>query len=114
LIEGETLLKAMPHISWPMRIVLPYHKDMRFEGDTPTSKVLTILMPWMKGRRPAWPIRFGLFCYDNLGGRQIMRGRRHYDSLGRQKEPRKLGHFFTDFDWKKRDKNLPASASAHG
>jgi glycerol-3-phosphate dehydrogenase len=74
LIEREVLLQAMPHISWPMRFVLPYHKDMRFEGDTPTSKVLSILMPWMKGRRPAWLIRFGLFLYDNLGGRKILKG----------------------------------------
>ena len=74
LIERETLLRAMPHISWPMRFVLPYHPDMRFEGDTPTSKVLSIVMPWMKGRRPAWLIRFGLFLYDNLGGRKILKG----------------------------------------
>ena len=74
LTEREVLLKAMPHISWPMRFVLPYHKDMRFEGDTPTSKLLSIVMPWMKGRRPAWLIRFGLFLYDNLGGRQILKG----------------------------------------
>ncbi|MFT4742380.1 MAG: glycerol-3-phosphate dehydrogenase [Yoonia sp.] len=73
LIERETLLRAMPHISWPMRFVLPYHKDMRFEGDTPTSKVLNVIMPWMKGRRPAWLIRFGLFLYDNLGGRKILK-----------------------------------------
>ncbi len=74
LIERETLLRAMPHISWPMRFVLPYHKGMRFESDTPTSKVLSFVMPWMKGRRPAWLIRFGLFLYDNLGGRQILPG----------------------------------------
>ncbi|MGR3661084.1 MAG: glycerol-3-phosphate dehydrogenase [Paracoccaceae bacterium] len=74
LMERETLLRAMPHISWPMRFVLPYHKDMRFAGDTPTSKVLSILMPWMKGRRPAWLIRFGLFLYDHLGGRKILKG----------------------------------------
>lgn len=74
LIERETLLKAMPHISWPMRFVLPYHKDMRFESDTPTSKVLNVVMPWLKGRRPAWLIRFGLFMYDNLGGRKILKG----------------------------------------
>jgi glycerol-3-phosphate dehydrogenase len=74
LLERETLLKAMPHISWPMRFILPYHKDMRFEGDTPTSNILRILMPWMKGKRPAWLIRFGLFLYDNLGGRQILKG----------------------------------------
>lgn len=74
LIERETLLRAMPHISWPMRFVLPYHKEMRFESDTPTSKLLNIVMPWMKGRRPAWLIRLGLFMYDNLGGRKILLG----------------------------------------
>ncbi|MGJ8625115.1 MAG: glycerol-3-phosphate dehydrogenase, partial [Yoonia sp.] len=74
LIERETLLRAMPHISWPMRFVLPYHKDMRFEGSTPTSKVLNIVMPWMRGRRPAWLIRLGLFMYDTLGGRKILPG----------------------------------------
>ena len=79
LIERETLLRAMPHISWPMRFVLPYHKDMRFEGDTPSSKVLNTLMPWMKGRRPAWLIRFGLFLYDNLGGRKILPGTKTVD-----------------------------------
>lgn len=72
LIERETLLKAMPHISWPMRFVLPYHPDMRFESTTPTSRVLNTLMPWTKGRRPAWLIRLGLFLYDNLGGRKIL------------------------------------------
>ncbi|MEM6596391.1 MAG: glycerol-3-phosphate dehydrogenase, partial [Pseudomonadota bacterium] len=74
LIERETLLKAMPHISWPMRFVLPYHKDMRFEGSTPVSKLLSTVMPWMKGRRPSWMIRLGLFMYDNLGGREILPG----------------------------------------
>ncbi len=72
LIERETLLRAMPHISWPMRFVLPYHPDMRFEGSTPTSKILGTLMPWMKGRRPGWLIRLGLFMYDHLGGRKIL------------------------------------------
>lgn len=72
LVERETLLRAMPHISWPMRFVLPYHKDMRFESATPTSKLLSFFMPWMKGRRPSWLIRFGLFLYDTLGGRKIL------------------------------------------
>ncbi|GLQ36302.1 glycerol-3-phosphate dehydrogenase [Amylibacter marinus] len=72
LIERENLLAAVPHISWPMRFVLPVHKSMRFEGSTPASKLLTLLMPWMKGRRPAWMIRLGLFIYDNLGGRKIL------------------------------------------
>ena len=50
LIEREKLLKAMPHISWPMRFVLPHHK----------------------GLRPAWLLRLGLFIYDHLGGRKIL------------------------------------------
>ncbi|MGV6888434.1 glycerol-3-phosphate dehydrogenase [Rhodophyticola sp. SM2404] len=50
LIERETLLRAMPHISWPMRFVLPHHTGLR---------------PW-------WLIRLGLFLYDNLGGRKIL------------------------------------------
>jgi len=74
LIERETLLRAMPHISWPMRFVLPYHPEMRFESETPTSKLLNTFMPWMKGRRPAWLIRLGLFMYDHLGGRKILPG----------------------------------------
>ncbi|GGH37526.1 homodimeric glycerol 3-phosphate dehydrogenase (quinone) [Cribrihabitans marinus] len=74
LIEREVLLRAMPHISWPMRFVLPYHKDMRFESETPTSRLLSLVMPWMKGRRPAWLIRTGLFLYDHLGGRKILPG----------------------------------------
>ena len=74
LIEREVLLRAMPHISWPMRFVLPMHKDMRFDSTTPTSRLLGRLMPWMKGRRPAWLIRLGLFMYDHLGGRKILPG----------------------------------------
>ena len=72
LEERETLLVAMPHISWPMRFVLPLSPEMRFEGDTPTGRLLARLMPWMKGRRPAWLIRLGLFLYDTLGGRKIL------------------------------------------
>jgi len=74
LIERETLLRAMPHISWPMRFVLPYHRDMRFEAETPVSRILNVVMPWMKGRRPAWLVRTGLFLYDHLGGRRILPG----------------------------------------
>ncbi|CUH98021.1 glycerol-3-phosphate dehydrogenase [Leisingera aquaemixtae] len=79
LIEREVLLKAMPHISWPMRFVLPFHKDMRFDSETPTSKLLTTFMPWMKGRRPAWLIRLGLFLYDSLGKRGILPGTANLD-----------------------------------
>ena len=52
LIEREVLLQAMPHISWPLRFVLPHHS----------------------GLRPAWLLRLGLFLYDNLGGRKILPG----------------------------------------
>lgn len=79
LEERETLLAAMPHISWPMRFVLPYSPDMRFESDTPTSRLLGVAMPGMRGRRPAWLIRLGLFLYDNLGGRRVLPGTRKLD-----------------------------------
>jgi len=94
LIERETLLRAMPHISWPMRFVLPYHKDMRFEGETPTSRILNLVMPWMKGRRPAWLIRLGLFMYDHLGGRKILPGTTTLD-LAHAPEGRPLRDKFT-------------------
>ena len=57
LIEREVLLRAMPHISWPMRFVLPHHS----------------------GLRPAWLLRLGLFIYDHLGGRKILPGARTLD-----------------------------------
>ena len=50
LIEREVLLKAMPHISWPLRFVLPYSRKMRFEINTPLSHFLALLFPWMKGQ----------------------------------------------------------------
>ncbi len=79
LAEREVLLRMMPHISWPMRFVLPYDKAMRFEVDTPTSRLMRWLMPWMKGRRPAWLIRIGLFLYDHMGGRGILPATRAVD-----------------------------------
>ncbi|MDQ2067036.1 glycerol-3-phosphate dehydrogenase [Xinfangfangia sp. CPCC 101601] len=79
LEERETLLVAMPHISWPMRFVLPMHKDMRFDSDTPTSRLLAFAMPWMRGRRPSWLIRLGLFLYDTMGGRKILPATRSLD-----------------------------------
>ena len=82
LHERETLLRAMPHISWPMRFVLPYSPDMRFEGETPVSRIVNTVMPWMRGRRPAWMIRFGLFLYDNLGGRKLLPGTATLDLHG--------------------------------
>lgn len=79
LVEREVLLGAMPHISWPMRFVLPYHKDIRFESDTPTTRLLNIFMPWLRGQRPAWLIRLGLFMYDHMGGRKILPGTKTID-----------------------------------
>jgi len=47
LIERERLLAIAPHIIRPMQFVLPH----------------------VKGLRPRWQIRLGLFFYDHLGGR---------------------------------------------
>ncbi len=57
LKEREVLLSMAPHISWPMRFVLPH----------------------LKGLRPAWLIRLGLFLYDHLGGRKVLPGCRSLD-----------------------------------
>ena len=72
LIEREVLLKAMPHISWPLRFVLPYSRSIRFDVNTPLSRLLVKCFPWMKGQRPAWLIRFGLLLYDHMGARKIL------------------------------------------
>ncbi len=79
LKEREVLLRAMPHISWPMRFVLPYKSGMRFEGGTPVSRIVSTIMPWLRGRRPAWLIRLGLFLYDTLGGRELLPGTKTLD-----------------------------------
>lgn len=50
LQEREVLLKAAPHIIWPLRFVLPHHKELR----------------------PRWLIRLGLFLYDHIGGRKLL------------------------------------------
>lgn len=52
--EREVLLANAPHIIWPMRFVLPHHKDMR----------------------PAWLLRLGLFLYDHIGKRKLLPGTR--------------------------------------
>ena len=57
LKEREVLLRAAPHIIWPLRFVLPYHQ----------------------GLRSSWLIRTGLFLYDNIGGRKILPGTRRLD-----------------------------------
>ena len=52
LTEREVLLRAAPHIIWPLRFVLPHNRALR----------------------PAWMIRLGLLLYDHLGGRQLLPG----------------------------------------
>lgn len=79
LAERETLLRAMPHISWPMRFVLPVNPDLRFTDDSTLGKALRIFMPFLGGRRPAWMTRLGLFVYDHLGGRKILPATRVLD-----------------------------------
>lgn len=72
LQEREILLGAMPHIAWPMRFVLPLSPDMRFDLNTPVSRLLSLVMPWTKGRRPSWMIRMGLWLYDMMGKRELL------------------------------------------
>ena len=55
--EREVLWASAPHIIWPLRLVLPYHK----------------------GLRPAWLLRLGLFIYDHLGGRKLLPATRTLD-----------------------------------
>ena len=79
LRERERLLQMMPHIAWPMRFVLPLSPDMRPDTQTPVAQLVARLMPWLRGRRPAWMIRAGLFLYDSMGGRKILPATRSLD-----------------------------------
>lgn len=73
LKEREVLLRAMPHISWPMRFVLPINPALRYLDDASSlGQILSRFAPFLKGRRPAWLTRIGLFVYDNLGGRSYL------------------------------------------
>jgi glycerol-3-phosphate dehydrogenase len=72
LIEREVLLRAAPHIVWPMRFVLPHSPE----------------------QRPAWLIRTGLFLYDHLGGRERLPPTRSLD-LRRAPEGRPIRPAFT-------------------
>ena len=93
LQEREVLLKAMPHIAWPLRFVLPLHPEMRFEENTPASKLLAKLFPWMKGKRPALLIRLGLGLYDHFANGQILPGTKSVD-LTQDQAGRPLKHSF--------------------
>jgi glycerol-3-phosphate dehydrogenase len=48
LIEREVVLDAVPHLAWPLRLLLVHSPE----------------------QRPRWLIRLGLFLYDHLGGRK--------------------------------------------
>lgn len=77
LKEREVMLRAAPHIIWPMRFVLPYDK----------------------GLRPAWMLRTGLFLYDHIGGREMLPGSK---SLKLNKAPHKgvlESRFKTGFEY---------------
>ena len=50
LAEREVMLRSAPHIIWPLRFILPHHRELR----------------------PAWLLRLGLFLYDHLGGRRLL------------------------------------------
>ncbi len=69
LKERERLWRIAPHIIWPLRFVLPHHP----------------------GLRPKWLIRLGLFVYDHLGGRRLLRATRslnlHRDPAGEALKP---------------------------
>ena len=52
LQEREVLLKAAPHIIWPLRFVMPHDQ----------------------AQRPEWMIRCGLFLYDHLARREVLPG----------------------------------------
>ncbi len=57
LKEREALWAIAPHIIHPLRFVLPH----------------------VKGLRPRWLIRLGLFLYDHLGGRKLLPATRSID-----------------------------------
>jgi glycerol-3-phosphate dehydrogenase len=57
LMEREVLWGIAPHIIWPLRFVLPHHKQLR----------------------PAWLLRLGLLIYDHLGGRKRLPSTRTLD-----------------------------------
>jgi glycerol-3-phosphate dehydrogenase len=80
LLERETVWAIAPHIVWPLRFVLPYHK----------------------GLRPPWLLRLGLFLYDHIGGRKLLPPTRRVDLatdvVGQplKQGPYKLGFEYSD------------------
>src|SRR3546814_5829481 len=56
-MEREVLLRAAPHLIWPLSFVLRHDRTLR----------------------PVWMIRLGLFLYDYLGGRRTLPASRGHD-----------------------------------
>ncbi|MGI9246255.1 MAG: FAD-dependent oxidoreductase, partial [Steroidobacteraceae bacterium] len=81
LREREVVLASAPHLSWPLRFVLPHDSHLR----------------------PAWMIRAGLFLYDHLATRRNLAGsetvdlRRH--PAGAPLEPRFRSGFVYSDGW---------------
>ncbi len=79
LKEREVLLRAAPHIIWPLEFVLPHHPALR----------------------PRWMIRLGLLMYDLLGGRKSLpfsSGRQLTNSPYGQPLKKNFEHGFTYSD----------------
>ncbi|MBV9567742.1 MAG: glycerol-3-phosphate dehydrogenase [Hyphomicrobiales bacterium] len=79
LQERERLLRAAPHIIWPLRFVLPHDR----------------------GVRPAFLVRLGLFLYDHLASRERLPGcetlRLDKHPYGRALQPRfRTGFAYSD------------------
>lgn len=76
LAEREVLLRAAPHIIWPLRFVLPHQSHLR----------------------PAWMIRLGLLLYDNLGrARRTLPGSRRIALKRHEAGPPLRDEFHTGF-----------------
>ena len=79
LREREVLWRIAPHIVWPLRFLLPFHRNLR----------------------PAWVLRLGLLIYDNIGGRKQLPPTRtvalHRDPIGAALKPEfKRGFEYSD------------------
>jgi glycerol-3-phosphate dehydrogenase len=81
LAEREVLLRAAPHIMWPLRFVMPHDPGMR----------------------PVWMIRAGLFLYDHLARREVLPASRTVDlrrhAAGAPLQPRFTKGFVYSDGW---------------
>jgi glycerol-3-phosphate dehydrogenase len=99
LLEREILMAKAPHLVWPLRLVLPH----------------------VKGLRPRWMIRIGLFFYDYLAWRKTLPAS---ESIDLRKHPAGLAlkpefrHAFAYSDCRGDDARLVIAnllcAQAHG